>query len=55
MNNFIKTSDKNCYTTLLSLGYTFLGKEGNLYCFINDGKKKNFDDKKVIYTNVVCL
>ena len=50
--NFIKTSSEEMYEKLLSLGFTFLNKEGNFYCFINDGKQV-FDNKDILYTSIL--
>lgn len=50
--NFIKTSNEEMYKKLLDLGFTFLNKEGNFYCFINDGQQV-FDDKDVLYTSIL--
>ncbi len=51
--NFIKTSNEETYKKLLNLGFTYLHKEDNFYCFINNGKQV-FDNKDVImYTNIL--
>ncbi len=52
--NFVKTSNEDTYKKLLELGFTFLQKEGNYYCFINDGKQV-FDNENVIITNKLCM
>ena len=52
--NFIKTSDEETYKRLLNLGFTYLHKEDNFYCFINNGKQV-FDNIDVILTNTICM
>jgi len=52
--NFIKTSNEDTYKKLLNLGFTYLHKEDNFYCFINDGKQV-FDNKDVIVTDKICM
>lgn len=57
-NNFIKTQDEKTYIYLLSEGFEFLGKDGDFYCFLNDTKKINFEDKickKIIFTNIIAI
>ena len=55
--NFIKTKDEGVARELRQSGFTELGKEGDFYCFINDGNKKTFDcdNKKIIQTNVLAM
>lgn len=56
--NFVKTSSEDVYGELKNAGFTYLGKEGDLYCFINDGKQLTFSEdnkKKILYTNMICL
>lgn len=52
--NFILTSDEFTKDLLLAEGFTLLGKEGNKWRFINNGRM-NFSDeesKKITYTNM---
>lgn len=58
MGNFVKTSDSNTAENLRKAGFTELGKEGNMFVFVNNGKKLTFtedDKKKMIMTNIACL
>lgn len=52
--NFLKTSSEETYKALLASKYTYIGKEGQYFCFINDGKEL-FDEKKVIQTNKLFM
>lgn len=55
--NFIRTDDKETAATLRNLGYTELGKQGSMFCFINNGKEtfsKDLKDK-IEYTNVTAM
>lgn len=52
---FVKTSNKETYEKLLKLGFTYLHKEDNLYCFINDGKQTFDDSKDIIVTDKICM
>ena len=50
--NFIKTSDETVIKQLESAGFQVIEKTNNYTTFLNpDGKKLDFDDKKVVYTN----
>ena len=53
--NFVLTSDEETKNKLQSLGFTLIGKDGNLWRFINDGKQVFSDDKKIIYTNKLMV
>lgn len=55
--NFVQTDDETTASTLRDLGYTELGKQGSLFCFINDGKATFSEDvsKTVEYTNVTAM
>lgn len=57
--NFVKTKDKKIADILRASGYTEITESSSEYfSFINDGKMNfdnNFDVKKIIYTNVMCL
>lgn len=56
MKHFIKTSDETVAKELRKEGYVELSKEGQQFVFINDSKKvKTFDEKKIIYTDNLCL
>ena len=55
--NFIKTQDSSIAEELRKNGFKELAKEGQLFCFINNGKM-NFaktDLDKISYTNVLCM
>lgn len=55
---FIKTSDVDMIKKLRMAGFTEIGEPvDGLHCFINDGKKLNFDVEKhkLIFTNMLCL
>lgn len=50
--NFIKCSNKEIIEKLKKLGYQVIEETSNYTTFLNpDGKKLDFDDKKVVYTN----
>lgn len=52
MKQFIRTSYEDTYKNLLKCGYTFLGKEGNFWVFLNNGKSTFAEDeKKVVLSN----
>lgn len=57
--NFIKTTDAETATKLLSLGFKQLSYDGNVYTFLNEPLKNiNFtevDKKKYVYTNTLCV
>lgn len=53
--NFVLTSDEETMNKLKSLGFTLMGKDGNLWRFMNDGKQVFSDDKKIIYTNKLMV
>lgn len=56
--NFIKVSDKETADKLRYLGFTEITEpSSSIYCFINDGKKLNFDVENFggVYTNIMCL
>lgn len=56
--NFIKTPSMLIYDRLLKSGATYIGQEGELYCFINDIKNFTFSDedkKEILFTNIICL
>lgn len=56
MSHFIKTSDEHIAEELRKIGYVELSKDGKLFVFINDSKKaKTFDEKKIIYTDTLCM
>lgn len=58
MNNscFVKTSDIDVANKLRNNGLQELPKEGQLFCFINNGKLNfDIDKKKVIYTDKMCM
>lgn len=54
--NFLKTSDQETITTLLSQGYKLLQKNGDVATFLNDHTLR-FDDKnyKVQYSNILTF
>ena len=55
---FIRTSNKETANKLRYAGFTELTEQTNgTYCFLNDGKKLNFDVEKFdgVYTNIMCL
>lgn len=57
--NFIKTNSEETASTLRSLGYTELNKQGAFFCFLNDGKqdfsKEHITNNTIIYTNKICI
>ena len=56
--NFIKVSDAETADKLRYLGFTEITEpSSSIYCFINDGKKLNFDAEKYdcVYTNILHL
>lgn len=56
MQHFIQTSDEEVAKELRNAGYQELSKQGKFFVFINDASKaKTFDNKKVIYTNNLCV
>ena len=55
---FICTSNKETADKLRYAGFTEITEQVNgTYCFLNDGKKLNFDVEKFdgVYTNIMCL
>ena len=50
MKKFIKTTDKNTADKLLVCGFKLVSHIGNIYTFLNETSKLNFDaiDKKMI-------
>lgn len=54
--NFLKTSDEETITTLLSQGYKMIQKDGDVATFLND-KTLRFDDKnnKIQYSNILAI
>ena len=54
--NFLKTSDQETITILLSQGYKLLQKDGDVATFLNDHTLR-FDDKnyKVQYSNILTF
>ena len=63
MNNktdmkFLRTDNEETAHKLRYEGYTELPQQSRgVFCFINDGKKLNFDAEKCgcVYTNILCL
>lgn len=56
MMHFVKTSDTEVANELRKNNYTELSKQGEFFVFINEpSKQKTFDEKKVIYTNNLCV
>ena len=55
--NFVKTDSEETASILRNLGYTEIGKQGSLFCFINDGKATFSDEvsKTVEYTNKTTM
>lgn len=55
---FIKTSDIEIVNQLRMAGFPEIGEPvDGLYCFINDGKKLNFNLEKhnCVYTNILHM
>lgn len=55
---FLITSSEETAHKLRYENYTELPQQSRgVYCFMNDGKKLNFDAEKngCIYTNILCL
>lgn len=56
MEHFVKTQDEGVANELRAQGFQELSKEDKYFVFINESKKvKTFDEKKVIYTDKICL
>jgi len=55
--NFVQTDDESTADTLRKLGYTEIGKQGSLFCFVNDGKAAFSEEVKntVEYTNTTAM
>ena len=55
---FIRTDNEETAQKLRYEGYTELPqKSQGVFCFMNNGKKLNFDAEKYgcVYTNILCL
>jgi len=55
---FIKTTDESTATKLLAEGFRLISHIGQVYTFLNESKKLNFDvvDKKqIVYDNMLSL
>ena len=55
---FIKTSDPEMVNRLRMAGFTEIGEtHDEVHCFLNDGKKLNFNgiENKMIFSNILCL
>lgn len=55
---FIRTDSEETAYKLRYEGYTELPQQSlGVYCFMNDGKKLNFDAEKYgcVYTNILCI
>lgn len=55
---FIRTDNEDIRKILIESGYTEITETSSKYfCFLNDGKKLNFDteEKGIVYTNIICL
>lgn len=58
MKKFIKTTDKPTADRLIAYGYKLVSQIGNIYTFLNDASKLNFDviDKKqIVYDDKLSL
>lgn len=58
MKKFIKTTDKPTADKLIAYGYKLVSQIGNIYTFLNDASKLNFDviDKKqIVYDDKLSL
>lgn len=58
MKKFIKTTDKYTADKLIAHGFKLVSQIGNLYTFLNDTSKLNFDaiDKKqIVYDDKLSL
>jgi hypothetical protein len=56
--NFIVTTNRETADKLRYANFTELTQQDDgKFCFINDGKKLNFDAEKydAVYTNLLCL
>lgn len=54
--NFIRTSDPGTKTLLIKEGFQLVSDDGKYATFVNDcNKKLTFDDKKIQYTNMLCV
>ncbi len=53
---FVRTDSEETAEILRTTGYTEIGKQGTLYCFLNDGKQIFSDDvKNIEYTNKTTM
>lgn len=55
---FLRTDNPETAHKLRYEGYTELPQQSRgVYCFLNDGKKLNFDAKEngIVFTNILCL
>lgn len=54
--NFIRTSDKETYESLLKEGFKLMSQDNGIYTFLND-EKLSFDNKKlkVAYSNMLTF
>jgi len=54
---FVNTTSEETAETLRKLGYTELGKQGSVFCFINDGIATFSEEvnKTVEYTNTTAM
>jgi len=56
MKHFIQTSDEKVAEELRKNGYTELSRQGKFFVFINEAtKNKTFDEKKIIYTDILSV
>lgn len=56
MEHFVKTSDEGVANELRKQGFQELSKQDKFYVFINEPSKiKTFDEKKIFYTDKLCL
>lgn len=56
MEHFVKTSDEGVAKQLREQGFQELSKQDKFYVFINEPSKiKTFDEKKIIYTNILSV
>ena len=58
MKKFIKTTDMETANKLMAYGFKLVSHIGNIYTFLNDASKLNFDaiDKKlIVYDNKLSL
>lgn len=52
---FIKTTDTETKDSLLRAGFKIISQDGGVYTFLNDSSLKFSDEKKINYSNQLCI